>query len=85
MSIFKEEVIGSIIKKAKNDKTGRVSEALREVMKICERAGLVGFTLEELSVMATTGWYISQNPEMGRLMKDLMTMEPPPPDDEFLN
>ena len=85
MSIFKEEVIKSIVDKAQKDKTGRVSEALREVMKICERAGLAGFTLEELSVMATTGWYISQNPEMGRLMKDMMTMKPPEPDDEFLN
>lgn len=85
MSIFKEEVIKSIIEKAKGDRTGKVSEALREVMNVCERAGEVGFTIQELSVIATTGWYISQDPMMGKLMRDMMSMEPPKPDDEFLN
>tara|TARA_R110001583_G_scaffold3257_1_gene21146 strand:- start:123 stop:380 length:258 start_codon:yes stop_codon:yes gene_type:complete len=85
MSIFKEEVIKSIIDKAKSDQSGSVSEALREVMRVCENAGMAGFTLQELSVIATTGWYISQDPRMGKLMRDMMTMKPPEPDDEFLN
>jgi len=85
MSIFKEEIIKSIIEKAQNDQSGSVSEALREVMRVCENAGIVGFTLQELSIMATTGWYVSQDPRMGKLMRDMMTMKPPEPDDEFLN
>ena len=85
MSIFKEEIIKSIIEKAQNDQSGSVSEALREVMRVCENAGMTGFTLQELSVIATTGWYISQDPRMGKLMRDMMTMKPPEPDDEFLN
>ena len=85
MSIFKEEVIKSIIEKAKSDQSGSVSEVLREVMRVCENAGMAGFTLQELSVIATTGWYISQDPRMGKLMRDMMTMKPPEPDDEFLN
>ena len=85
MSIFKEEVIKSIIEKAKSDQSGSISEALREVMRVCENAGMAGFTLQELSVIATTGWYISQDPRMGKLMRDMMTMKPPEPDDEFLN
>jgi hypothetical protein len=85
MSIFKEEVIKSIIDKAKSDQSGSVSEVLREVMRVCENAGMAGFTLQELSVIATTGWYISQDPRMGKLMRDMMTMKPPEPDDEFLN
>jgi len=85
MSIFKEETIKSIIEKAQNDKSGAVSEVLREVMRVSENAGMAGFTLQELSVIATTGWYISQDPRMGQLMRDMMTMKPPEPDDEFLN
>ena len=85
MSIFKEEVIKSIIDKAKSDQSGSVSEVLREVMRVCENAGMAGFTLQELSVIATTGWDISQDPRMGKLMRDMMTMKPPEPDDEFLN
>ena len=54
-------------------------------MRVCENAGMAGFTLQELSVIATTGWYISQDPRMGKLMRDMMTMKPPEPDDEFLN
>ncbi len=85
MTIFKEELINSIVEKAKKDPTGEVSEALREVMKICEKAGFAGFTLQELSVIATTGRYMSQDPMMGKLMRDMMSMAPPSSDDEFLN
>ena len=54
-------------------------------MEITKKAGTLGLTLEELSIVCTTGWYISQDPMMGELMKNLMTMPPPPPDDEFIN
>ena len=85
MSIFKEEVIKSIIDKAKKDKTGRVVESIKQVMDICKRAGEVGLTLEELSIIATSGWYISQDPMMAELMKNMINMPPPPDDEEFLN
>ncbi len=85
MSIFKEETIKSIIDKATNDHTGRVAEIMRELMKVCEEAGKAGFTLEELSIIGTTGWYISQDPAMAEIMKNMMNVPPPPPDDEFIN
>ena len=84
MSIFKEEAIKSIIEKAQKDKTGKVAESLRHLLEVCENAGKVGFTLEELSIIGTTGWYVSQNPELGKFMKDLMSIQPPP-EDEFIN
>jgi len=84
-SIFKEETIKSIIDKAQKDPTGRVAEIMRELLKICEDAGKVGFTLEELSIIGTTGWYISKDPAMAELMKNMMNVPPPPPDDEFIN
>jgi len=85
VSIFKEETINSIIKKAKGDKTGQVSKMIKDLMEFTKKAGELGITLEELSVICTTGWYISHDPAMGELMKNLMTMQPPPPDDEFIN
>tara|TARA_E500000318_G_scaffold101472_1_gene104969 strand:+ start:277 stop:534 length:258 start_codon:yes stop_codon:yes gene_type:complete len=85
MSIFNEETIKTIIDKATKDKTGKIAETMRELLKLCEQAGKVGFTLEELSIIGTTGWYISQDPTLGKFFKDLMEVPPPPPDDEFYN
>jgi hypothetical protein len=84
MSIFKEETIKSIIDKANGDSTGQVAQVIKELMDITKKAGELGITLEELSIIGTTGWYISQDPAMGQLMKDLMTMKPPA-DDDFIN
>jgi len=85
MSIFKEEQIQSIVKKAKEDTTGETARVLREVLEITKQAGKVGFTLKELSVIGTTGWYISQDPTLEQFFKNLLTMPPPGPDDEFIN
>ena len=85
MSIFNEKTIKSIIDKASKDKTGKVSEIMRQLLKLCEEAGKAGFSLEELSVIGTTGWYVSQDPMMAELMKNMMAMPPPTTDDEFIN
>tara|TARA_Y100000592_G_C5478715_1_gene324040 strand:+ start:2900 stop:3157 length:258 start_codon:yes stop_codon:yes gene_type:complete len=85
MSIFNEKTIKSIVDKASKDKTGKVSEIMRQLLKLCEQAGKAGFTLEELSIIGTTGWYVSQDPMMAELMKNMMAMPPPTTDDEFIN
>ena len=53
-------------------------------MKISEEAGLSGFTLRELSIIATTGWYLSQNPELRQFFDQLISM-PPTKDDDVWN
>tara|TARA_R100000152_G_C6620271_1_gene71216 strand:- start:255 stop:512 length:258 start_codon:yes stop_codon:yes gene_type:complete len=85
MSVFKEETIKSILEKAQADKTGEVASVIRELMEITKKAGYLGFTLEELSVIGTTGWYVSKDPRMAEIMKNMMSVPPPPPDDEFIN
>tara|TARA_Y100001973_G_C5197648_1_gene335411 strand:+ start:1203 stop:1460 length:258 start_codon:yes stop_codon:yes gene_type:complete len=85
MSLFNEKTIKSIVDKATKDKTGRVAEAMRKLLEVCEEAGKAGFNLEEVSVIGTTGWYISQDPAMADLMKSLMQVPPPSSDDEFYN
>ena len=69
MSVFKEETIKSIIKKAQDDESGYIRNVIKELMKICEDAGKAGFNMDELSVICTTGWYVSQDPVMAELMK----------------
>ena len=81
MSVFKEEAIQSIIKKAKEDTTGETARVLREILDITKKAGEIGFTLQELS----TGWYVSQDPRLEEFMNNLLSVPPPPPDDEFIN
>jgi len=76
-SIFQKETIDMIIKKVKQDPTGRLSVLMQEIMDICEKAGNRGFTMQELSVIATTGWYLSQSPELKSLLDTMMGIAPP--------
>jgi hypothetical protein len=61
-----------------------MSEVLNEIMEISEKAGKLGFDLRELSIMATTGWYLSQNAHLKQFFEQLISM-PPPKDDDVWN
>tara|TARA_Y100000592_G_scaffold32876_1_gene52205 strand:+ start:8469 stop:8729 length:261 start_codon:yes stop_codon:yes gene_type:complete len=83
-SVFDPSSIEKIVEKIKKDKTGRMSRVLQEIMEISEKSGKVGFDLRELSIIATTGWYLSQNPELKQFFDQLLSM-PPPKDDDVWN
>ena len=83
-SIFNKETIDMIILKVRQDPTGKMSQLMQEIMEVCEKAGNKGFTLQELSVIATTGWYLSQSPELREMLDQLMGISPPS-DDETWN
>lgn len=83
-SIFSKGTIDMIIKKVRQDPTGKMGQLMQEIMDICEKAGNRGFTMQELSIIATTGWYLSQSPEL-REMLDQMLGVAPPSDDETWN
>jgi hypothetical protein len=83
-NIFDPSSIEKIIEKIKKDKTGKMSEVLNEIMEISEKAGKLGFDLRELSIMATTGWYLSQNAHLKQFFEQLISM-PPPKDDDVWN
>lgn len=80
-SIFKKNTIDMIILKVKQDPTGRMAQTMQEIMDICEKAGNRGFTMEELSIIATTGWYLSQSPELKEMLDQMMGIAPPSEDD----
>lgn len=81
--IFDQKTISQILEKIKKDRTGNLAELMQEIMSISEKAGLGGFTLKELSIMATTGWYLSQDPSLKRFFEELMNIPPfPKPDDD---
>ena len=83
-SIFDPDSINKIVEKIKKDKSGSLSVLMQEIMNISEEAGLKGFTLRELSIIATTGWYLSQNPELRQFFDQLIST-PPPKDDDVWN
>ena len=83
-SIFKKDTIDMIIRKVKQDPTGKMGLLMQEIMDICEKAGNRGFTMQELSIIATTGWYLSQSPELREMLDQMMGMSPPP-DNETWN
>ena len=83
-SIFQKDTIDMIILKVRQDPTGKMAEVMQEIMDVCEKAGNKGFTMQELSIIATTGWYLSQSPEL-REMLDQMLGITPPSDDETWN
>jgi hypothetical protein len=76
-SIFDKDVIDMIIAKVKQDPTGKMAEVMQEIMDVCEEAGKRGFTMKELSIMATTGWFLSQSPELRSLLDNMMGLTPP--------
>ena len=85
-SIFSPEAINEIVEKIKKDKSGRMSAIMNQIMDVSERAGRHGFDLRELSIIATTGWYLSQNPELKQFFEQLMQVPPPSDgDDEVYN
>ena len=85
-SVFSPDAINEIVEKIKKDKTGRMGAIMNQIMDVAERAGGQGFDLKELSIIATTGWYLSQNPELKQFFEQLMQMPPPPDgDDEVYN
>ena len=45
MSVFKDEAIQSIIKKAKEDTTGETARVLREILDITKKAGEINHRL----------------------------------------
>tara|TARA_E500000178_G_C16574697_1_gene553318 strand:- start:266 stop:535 length:270 start_codon:yes stop_codon:yes gene_type:complete len=84
-STFNKGTIDEIVKKCKEDKTGRTGVVMQQIMDVSERAGKYGFTLQELSIIATTGWYLSKNPALREFFDNLMNMSPPDEDDEVYN
>ena len=80
-SIFDKETTDMIVKKIKQDPTGKMAELMQRIMDICEEAGNRGFTMQELSIIATTGWFLSQSPELRSLLDDMMGLTPPSDDD----
>ena len=80
-TIFKQDTIDMIIRKVKQDPTGKMAQLMQEIMDVCEKAGNKGFTMQELSIIATTGWYLSQSPELKSLLDVMMGIAPPKDDD----
>ena len=80
-SIFKKDTTEMIIKKVQQDPPGKMAELMQQIMNICEEAGKRGFTMQELSVIATTGWFLSQSPELRELLDDMLNISPPKDDD----
>ena len=83
-SIFNKDTIDMIIMKVRQDPTGKMAKLMQEIMDVCEKAGNKGFTMQELSIIATTGWYLSQSPELREMLDQMMGISPPS-DDETWN
>ena len=83
-SIFNKSTIDMIIMKVRQDPTGKMAQVMQEIMDVCEKAGNKGFTMQELSIIATTGWYLSQSPELREMLDQMMSV-PPPADDDVWN
>ena len=82
-NFYDQATINKIVEKIKKDKSGNLSKLMENIMQISEEAGKSGFTLRELSIIATTGWYLSQSPELRQFFDQLISMPPPKDDDVF--
>lgn len=82
--IFDKVTIEKIVQKIKNDPSGKLAKNMQQLIDLCEESGINGFTLREISIIATTGWYLSQSPQLRQFFDQLLSM-PPPPDDDVWN
>ena len=57
---------------------------MQKQMDVSRAAGEAGFALEEIYIMVTTGWYLSQSPELKQFFEQLMKM-PMKKDDDVWN
>jgi hypothetical protein len=72
--IFDKKTIDKIIEKVKKDPSGSLARVMEKLMDVSRAAGKAGFSLQEISIMVTTGWYISQSPELKEFFDQLMKM-----------
>ena len=82
--IFDKKTIDKIIEKVKEDSSGSLGRVMQKLMDVSRAAGEAGFSLNELSIMVTTGWYLSQSPELKSFFDQLMKM-PFKKDDDVWN
>ena len=82
--VFDKKTIDKIIEKVKKDSSGSLGRIMQKLMDVSRAAGESGFSLEELSIMVTTGWYLSQSPELKVFFDQLMKM-PMKKDDDTWN
>jgi hypothetical protein len=82
--IFDKKTIDKIIDKVKADPSGSLGRVMQKLMDVSRAAGEAGFSLEEISIMVTTGWYLSQSPELKQFFEQLMKM-PMKKDDDVWN
>tara|TARA_Y100000592_G_C5461030_1_gene313988 strand:+ start:699 stop:959 length:261 start_codon:yes stop_codon:yes gene_type:complete len=82
--IFDKKTIDKIIEKVKEDSSGSLGRVMQKLMDVSRAAGEAGFSLNELSIMVTTGWYLSQSPELKSFFDQLMKM-PLKKDDDVWN
>jgi len=74
--IFDEDTISEIVKKLNDDTSGRLAIIMQQVMNACERGGKEGFTLKEISIMGTAGWYLAKSPELRMFFDQLLSFDP---------
>jgi len=74
--IFDEDTISEIVRKLEEDTSGRLAIIMQQIMNSCERAGKEGFTLKEISIMGTAGFYLSQSPELRMFFDQLLSFDP---------
>lgn len=74
--IFDEDAISALVKKLEEDTSGRRAIIMQQIMNACERAGKEGFTLKEISMIGTAGFYLSQSPELRHFFDQLLSFDP---------
>lgn len=74
--IFDEDTIAEIVKKIEGDTSGKMAAIMQQIMNICERAGKHGYSLKEISIIGTAGFYLSQSPELRHFFDQLLSFDP---------
>ena len=69
---LQDEILEELVARAEADETGKIMYMIQELIAVSSEAANLGFELQELAAVCTTGHFLGTNPEYLQAMEYLM-------------
>ncbi len=69
---LQDEILEELVARAEADETGKIMYMIQELIAVSSEAANLGFELQELAAVCTTGHFLGCNPEYLQAMEYLM-------------
>lgn len=69
---LQDEILEELVARAEADTSGKIMLMIQELITVSSAAATLGFELQELAAVCTTGHFLGTNPEYLQAMEYLM-------------